>query len=676
MTTATLGIALSGIDGFDRGAAALEKFTSMSKKAESAAAGLVAKGEQAAASVGKIFGADTGASRFAQQIDKSNQSLRGFEATAARAAAEAQHLAMQIDQMTSRDIRDADIQAFGQEMDQLRAKFVPLFAASKAYENELNEINRAHAVGAISAMEQAAAIASLDDRYTQAAGAANLLASANDRMGRSAGQARMMNQQLMYQMVDMGQALPLLLTGNIWGLQNMGFQIAQIGQLYYGNGGMGAALKDMSTMLGGALLRIAPLAAGIGVVAAAFAGLTYEFNKTAEVQVSFFDVALAGWQLLAEGIGSAVSPIFGWIADRFQQLWDWLAPIIKGIGNTIIGSFVGSYDAIVGVWGKLPAAIGDVVYSAAQNSIDGIIYLIREAQVQMNDFLTDLDGLMVKLNAPMRFGTIKLMQYVDLKNPFPGAAGAAGDAAQTAFGAAQQDYLGMAGDVWSKRAQEIAAARGEVDELGSSARAANDNFRSLGDTITNTFSEMYNFGRDVFTGFFADMKSGLKEGQSFWESLGNAGLNALDKIASKALDMATNGIWDMIFGAVMGGLGGNSLGGGWGVAGGFGRPGIFGIPGMADGGTVGRAGLSWVGERGPELLRLPQGAQVIPNGPSMAMAANANNSNDNRPITLRLVMPDGWRAEILEEAGSNAVRIVQANDEARNSYYMAGGNPR
>jgi phage-related tail protein len=49
---------------------------------------------------------------------------------------------------------------------------------------------------------------------------------------------------------------------------------------------------------------------------------------------------------------------------------------------------------------------------------------------------------------------------------------------------------------------------------------------------------------------------------------------------------------------------------------------------MATGGTVGKAGLSWVGEQGPELLRLPAGAQVIPNGPSMAMAANSNSMSD------------------------------------------------
>lgn len=41
-------------------------------------------------------------------------------------------------------------QAMAKEMDQLRAKFDPLFAASKRYEASFEELNRAHKVGALS----------------------------------------------------------------------------------------------------------------------------------------------------------------------------------------------------------------------------------------------------------------------------------------------------------------------------------------------------------------------------------------------------------------------------------------------------------------------------------------------------------------------------------------------
>ena len=210
------------------------------------------------------------------------------------------------------------------------------------------------------------------------------------------------------------------------------------------------------------------------------------------------------------------------------------------------------------------------------------------------------------------------------------------------------------------------AQRNELSALATEMAAVEERTRSL--------TEWYDIGRTAFGGFMSDFKRDLMSGTSLWESFGNAAGKALDSIADRALSMAANGIFDMIFGSLFGGFGGgSSLGGGWGIAGGFGGRGIFGIPGMADGGTVGRAGLSWVGEQGPELLRLPQGAQVIPNGPSMAMAANQNAASSNGQVTVRLLMPDGWRAEILEEAGSNAVRIVQANDQAQKNYRQNGG---
>jgi hypothetical protein len=50
------------------------------------------------------------------------------------------------------------------------------------------------------------------------------------------------------------------------------------------------------------------------------------------------------------------------------------------------------------------------------------------------------------------------------------------------------------------------------------------------------------------------------------------------------------------------------------------------IPGMATGGVVAKGGLSWVGERGPEIVYMPTGAQVIPADQSAALAAGAGST--------------------------------------------------
>ncbi|WP_320176623.1 hypothetical protein [Roseovarius pacificus] len=59
-------------------------------------------------------------------------------------------------------------QAIGREMDRLRAKYDPLFAASKRYENELDELNRAHKVGALNTRQYEAALERLNTNYARA----------------------------------------------------------------------------------------------------------------------------------------------------------------------------------------------------------------------------------------------------------------------------------------------------------------------------------------------------------------------------------------------------------------------------------------------------------------------------------------------------------------------------
>lgn len=170
--------------------------------------------------------------------------------------------------------RAQDIVAYGAELDRLRAKFNPLFAASKAYETSLNELNRAHRVGALGATEYEGALERLNAEFAMVqAGAmrgATGLNVANTAMRQSSGMSR----QLMFQMVDLGQTVPLALQSPIFALQNMGFQFAQIGQLYFGQGGMRAALRDMSAMalaagraVGRAALALLGMAAANPVVA-------------------------------------------------------------------------------------------------------------------------------------------------------------------------------------------------------------------------------------------------------------------------------------------------------------------------------------------------------------------------------------------------------------------------
>jgi hypothetical protein len=150
----------------------------------------------------------------------------------------------------------------GRSIDELRAKYDPLFATINQYKTSLTEIRTLHAQGVLSSDGMTAAIT----RHRQATLASiDAIKGRNKLMegGDAAGQFR--RQNLTYQLFDIGQStaggMPL---GMI--LAQQGPQIAQI---YAGQGGVNSALKDLGTIASGAARLITPLSVSVGGLAAA-----------------------------------------------------------------------------------------------------------------------------------------------------------------------------------------------------------------------------------------------------------------------------------------------------------------------------------------------------------------------------------------------------------------------
>lgn len=130
----------------------------------------------------------------------------------------------------------------------------------------------------------------------------------------------------------------------------------------------------------------------------------------------------------------------------------------------------------------------------------------------------------------------------------------------------------------------------------------------------------------------------------------SATVDVLMDLGKQLVSSAIQGFFGNLFsGALAGGMGLGSGAVGRSVYGG--NTGFFpGFPGMASGGTVGRGGMTWVGEKGPELLNLPRGAQVIPNHDLGTVGQSA----------IRVDLGPGLVATILKQADNNAVQIVQS----------------
>lgn len=172
----------------------------------------------------------------------------------------------------------------------------------------------------------------------------------------------------------------------------------------------------------------------------------------------------------------------------------------------------------------------------------------------------------------------------------------------------EQDLLNQAANDNLKLTPKQTA---ELGALAASMAAAEEQTRRL--------TEIYDSGKAIFSSFFGDLKSGIEDGNSLWESLGQAASNALDSIANKALEMAANGIWDMIFGSLFGGAGGGAGGGLGGLLGG-----LFG-GGRANGGPVEPGTIYRVNENTPnsEWFMPRTAGTIIPKMP----VANQNQSS-------------------------------------------------
>jgi hypothetical protein len=110
--------------------------------------------------------------------------------------------------------------------------------------------------------------------------------------------------------------------------------------------------------------------------------------------------------------------------------------------------------------------------------------------------------------------------------------------------------------------QGIELTPAQIESINQSAQAM-----AAAKSKTTEMTQMLSLGRDVFKGFFSDMREGAMNGISMWENFGNAGLNALNRISEKLLEMAATKLFDSAFGGSSGGglfgaiLGGAGAGG-------------------------------------------------------------------------------------------------------------------
>lgn len=406
----------------------------------------------------------------------------------------------------------------GQALDDLRAKYNPVFGVIRQYKQEVSEIRAAHLEGAFSADEMAAAISRSRQAALASIGAYKGSAQSIQQMSRASRGATLRLQQMFFQVNDIGVSL----AGGMNPFVVMAQQGTQIAQIYgFGNGGVGGAFKDLGRLVGGFIKRVPILTAAVAAFSAVVGGLTKEINDSGKETVNFGDTAKAVFQVVGGYIYDFIEPAVSKISDWFSAAWEKVIMGVKWTGNTVINTmriialYVGklpglvgdgftqivnvgkaAYDGMVNVWAALPTAIGDFTYQAANSLIDGVESMLNAVVRRINDFIAGLNTALSYLPAwatgegGVRIGEVGDVNLGNINNPYEGGASAAGNAAQAAIDAIRdassgssqswEDFLSEASGVWdsdpmgqffddvAKQARENARKRKEKDKKGGS----------------------------------------------------------------------------------------------------------------------------------------------------------------------------------------------------------------
>jgi hypothetical protein len=391
----------------------------------------------------------------------------------------------------------ADIEAYGRALDDTRAKYNPMFAAVRSYRAELAAIRAAHSTGAISADEMNAAIGRTRTAALASIAAIKGRTTAIGQMASGSRLAAMQSRMLLYQLNDIGVSL----AGGMSPLMVLVQQGSQITQMYAGQGGVNAALRQTADLAKGAvsgvgsaargvlgLARAHPaLTAAVALATAGLAGLRHEINATAKTQVSYGDVTLAVWQAIRDGAVSLVKPAFAaiatWAAPAFAAVasaaaiaWDGIVAGVHVTGNAIIKAYAVVCQTIGALFAAVPAAVGAAVVASANAVLAGVEWLINRVSGTLNDWIAKVNDTLGMLPDWMRPDWAQIpaipgdVSFGRYENPYAGdLAGQWQDYTGAIGGIVRSDPLGDVFRNVSTRAEANARAR-----AAAAAAAAGD----------------------------------------------------------------------------------------------------------------------------------------------------------------------------------------------------------
>lgn len=358
---------------------------------------------------------------------------------------------------------------------------------------------------------------------------------------------------------------------------------------YYVGAMVAARLSTLGLAGSLALLRTALIATGIGALVVAAAELVYQFSRLVSAAGGFGnamsllgDVASEMWQRIKVG-GQGLSVELTAVAWRIKAVFlDAWAAIADAFGK-MVDILATGYNAVAS---RLPGFAGDWTWDAS--NISGYADEVRRA-AEFAHQLSDnsraaAESIYQQMNAPLESIAALRKVIADAESgarDFGDSLGAVNDNLDKVDENAKklaeayknivdgaQDFVAsqqLEASLIGMSEQAANALRYEFDLLNEARRAGitltdadRHGFRALAEAMaeaeerTRFLTEAFEFTKSTIKGFFSDLRSGLEEGKGFWESFADAGVNALNKIADKLIEMAFDQMINNILRNLMG----------------------------------------------------------------------------------------------------------------------------
>ncbi|SFL09322.1 phage tail tape measure protein, lambda family, partial [Celeribacter marinus] len=255
-------------------------------------------------------------------------------------------------------------------------------------------------------------------------------------------------------------------------------------------------LATTLVVLKGALIRtgIGALIVGAGELVYWFTRLTSGAGGFGAAMRLLKDVAVEVWDRIKTGAAAAGARVTAMFYDLKSDAATGMAGAIESVvafGNTTANTFEGALMAVRDIWSRLPAVIGDLVYTAANRMLDGIEAMLNGAIARIDAFTGKIRDALAAVGIETTFGEIGEISLGDIDNPFAGATADAGSAAADAFRRAFEDNPLTAPDLGldGMAADALAAAniyRGASTDLAAGATAPLTSWAALRDAVAGT----------------------------------------------------------------------------------------------------------------------------------------------------------------------------------------------